>query len=406
MSKNYTIDTVFKNQLNNMELDNADEMWQRMEQKLVQQKEKQDGKRYLLFLLLLLPVAAGFIITAGKKDKEASISVSFKNKFNNKSISKYNTATAATERLKDTALVKVFIANSTAVFHPQWFNFKNRSDVSPGRGGSISIENTNSTGIGNIGIADNLYDYEPFNDVNPYLLEPDKTAAERKNVVRQGTMQTALVAGKKIPATTNTLKPAIDKNTHREKIQLAITAGTDLTGKLQNNGKYGMVLLHIPLNKSSSLELGAGISSHNTSQSYIVAEKQATLNREIDAKLRELTMLQFPILYRQKIGKTKFLAKAGLTPVYITNAAVTNVPNSFVGVVIPYRSFSLNDINRFNVLFTAGVHYNITPKAGVEIRANYGLTELVKNGYLNQSNENNNFKAVQLGLTWSLGKKR
>ncbi len=405
MSKNFTIDTFFKNQLSDMEVDNADAMWERMEQKLAQQKEKQDRKRYLLFLLLLVPVAAGLMMTAGKKDKEASGLVVFPAKFKNENINKYTAATLDAEKKSDnTNSDNNHMPGLTVSYCPTEPGWYKKGVFVKTDGNNINRLNTH--GAATIQFAPGDAGNETADTENSYAIQPDKSAAERKNVAEPATIQSVLVKGEKIPVIIKNQQATAAENKTRSKIQLSVTAGTDLTGKLQNNGKYAMLLLHVPLNRSSSLEFGAGISSHSTSQSYIVSEKQATLNREIDAKLRGLTMLQFPVLYRQKIASTKFQAKAGVTPVYITNAAVTNVPNSFTGVVIPYRTFSLDDINRLNVLFTAGLQYNITPAIGIEVRGNYGLTELVRNSYLNQSNENNNFKAIQLGLAWSLGKKR
>jgi Outer membrane protein beta-barrel domain len=403
MSKNFTIDTFFKKQLGEMELDNADAMWQRMETKLAQQKEKQDHKRYLLFLFLLIPVAAGLVITAGKKNEEAAGSVAVTAKLKNKAITNYKTTTA--EKLNNTNPQRTDVPGLTVSYCPQEPGWYKNGVFEPLDEKYLTSITSVGTPVININGGDESS--ETANAQSPYLLQPDKTAAERTSVIQTGTMQAGLLPGKNGTTAKNNLQTttAADNKTG-SKMQLSVTAGTDLVGKLQSNGKYAMVLLHIPLNKSSSIELGAGISSHSTSQSYIVSEKQATLNREIDAKLRGLTMVQLPVLYRQHIASTKFQAKAGLTPVYITNASVTNVPNSFVGIVIPYRTFSLDDINRLNVLFTAGLHYTVNSKIGVEIRGNYGLTELVKNSYLNQSNENNNFKAVQLGLSWNLGKKR
>jgi Outer membrane protein beta-barrel domain len=402
MSKNFTIDTVFKNQLSDMELDNADAMWQRMETKLAQQKQKQDRKRYLLFLLLLIPVTVGLVMTAGKKNEAAIGSIAFTTISKNKIISSYTTAASTdAEKLNNTNSDNVYRPGRTTVSYcpiePGWYA---NGVFVPAKANRIKSE-----GAAVINITGGDESNEAATVVTPNL-QVDKTAAEKETLILAIPGQLTLLPRKKILIAESKIKVAVAENKARNKMQLSVTAGTDLVGKLQSNGKYAMLLLHVPLNKSSSIEFGAGISSHNTSQSYIVSEKQATLNREIDAKLRGLSMLQFPMLYRQKIVGTKFQAKAGLTPIYITNAAVTNVPNSFVGGVIPYRTFSLSDINRFNVLFTAGVQYNITPKIGVEIRGNYGLTELVKNSYLNQSNENNNFKALQLGLSWSLGKKR
>jgi hypothetical protein len=400
MSKNFTIDTVFKNQLSDMELDNADAMWQRMETKLAQQKEKQDRKRYLLFLLLLIPVAAGLVMTAGKKNEAAAGSIAFTTISNNKIINSYPTATAA-EKTNNTNSDNGYTPGLSVSFCPQKPGWYEKGVFVP-----INEKYLTSMGKTTININNGDESNETANTETFSSLVLDRTVAEKEMVMPAGPGQLCLLPGKKILIAESKTKATATENRARNKIQLSVTAGTDLVGKLQNNGKYGMLLLHVPLHKNNSIEFGAGISSHNTSQSYIVSEKQATLNREIDAKLRGLTMLQFPVLYRQKIAGTKFQAKAGVTPIYITNAAITNVPNSFVGVVIPYRTFSLSDINRFNVLFTAGLQYNITPKIGVEIRGNYGLTELVKNSYLNQNNENNNFKALQLGLSWGLGKKR
>jgi hypothetical protein len=401
MSKNFTIDTVFKNQLSDMELDNADAMWQRMETKLAQQKEKQDHKKYLLFLLLLIPVAAGLVITADKKNEEAAGSIAFITNSKNIIFNSYKTAASTdAEKLSNINSDNGYRPGRTVSYCPTDKGWYANGVFVPAKGNRI-----NSEGAAVINIAGGDESNEAANAATPYL-PVDKIAAEKETLIPAVPGQLTLLPRKKILIAESNTKVAVAASKAKNKMQLSVTAGTDLVGKLQGNGKYAMVLLHIPLNKSSSIEFGAGISSHNTSQSYIVSEKQATLNREIDAKLRGLTMLQFPVLYRQRIGGTKFQAKAGLTPIYIINAAVTNVPNSFVGGVIPYRTFSLSDINRFNVLFTAGVQYNINPKIGVKIRGNYGLTELVKNSYLNQSNENNNFKALQLGLSWSLGKKR
>jgi hypothetical protein len=407
MSKNFTIDTVFKNQLGDMELDNADAMWQRMENKLAQQTEKQDRKRYLLFLLLLIPVAAGLVMTAGKKNEEAAGSIAFATNIKNKTIAHYKTAAEASinkEKFNNTNPDNGYVPGGSVSYCPLKPGWYEKGFFAPFDEKYLTTITSLGTSILNINVGDESNETASTKISNPLI--SDKTAAERKMAMPAAFGQPALLPGKKVLIAESNAKETTADNKTRKKIQLSVTAGTDIVGKLQDNGKYAMLLLHVPLNKTSSIEFGAGISSHSTSQSYIVSEKQATLNREIDAKLRGLTMMQFPILYRQKITNTKFQAKAGLTPIYITNASVTNVPNSFVGIVIPYRTFSLDDINRLNVLFTAGVQYNITQKIGVEIRANYGLTELVRNSYLNQSNENNNFKAVQLGLSWSLGKKR
>jgi hypothetical protein len=419
MSKNSTIDTVFKNQLDDMAFGNADAMWQRMEAKLGQQKEKQDRKRYLLWLLLLIPVAAGLMLTAGKTDRKKTVIAATTNtsaqisKITNEQVSPVTTTAANTSTVNKATAPGSNINNKTVSYCPVQPGWYNNGVFVPSKGIHINpVAVTVRTGDGSTSATifpDTDETAEPSATV--YLMVPDKIAAQGITAMPNGVQQ--LWAGKKITIADNKYEaaPAGNKvaggeNRSLKKMQVSIAAGTDVFAKSKPGGKYAMLLLRVPLNKKSTLSLGAGISSHSTSQSYIVAEKQATLNREVDAKLRGLTMLQFPVLYEQALPGKKFTAKAGVTPVYILNAAVTNVPNSFTGVIIPYRSFSLTDINRFNVLFTAGLQYNITPKIGVEVRGNYGLTELVKNSYLNQSNENNNFKAVQLGLSWNFGRKK
>jgi Outer membrane protein beta-barrel domain len=414
MSKNSTIDTVFKTRLGDMERGDADAMWERMEAKLLQQKEKKDHRTYLLWLLLLVPVAAGLMLTANKTDhKKAGIAT---------------TATTSKQVIEPGGTPPVEAAASTATnntaannnihnktvsycpVQPGWY--KNGVFVPSGSIYANPGSNTIKAGDGSIATAVFAGGDETSENAEPPavgLTAPDKIAAEGIAAIPGG-LQQPLSAGKKIVIAANRYEAAATatavENKACKKPQASVAAGTDVFARSRPGGKYALLLLQIPLNTKSTLSLGAGISSHSTSQNYMVAEKQATLNREVDAKLRGLTMLQFPVLYEQALPGKKFTAKAGVTPVYILNAAVTNVPNSFTGVIIPYRSFGLSDINRFNVLFTAGLQYNITPKIGVEVRGNYGLTELVKNSYLNQSNENNNFKAVQLGLSWNFGRKK
>jgi cytoskeletal protein RodZ len=409
MSKNYTIDSLFKEQLSNMDFSNADAMWQRMETKLQQQKEKQNRKRYLLWLLLI-PVAAGLLLTAGKTNHKKTNAGAAESSF--KQITKTKSELiieAAVVTKSNITSINSTTSNKTVSYcpvQPGWYKngvfVPSKSVfVSPGIIATTAIDGWATTII----VTDGAQQNEEIEALQTVLLQPAGKIAVEKITAIPGVQQQQLLQGHKIGIIERGVKSTANENKANNKLQVSAAAGTDIFAKSKPGGKYAMLQFRMQLNKTSSFSLGAGISSHSTSQSYIVAEKQATLNREVDAKLRGLTMLQFPVMYEQALPGKRFTAKTGVTPVYILNAAVVNVPNSFVGVVIPYRSFGLSDINRFNVLFTAGLHYYITPKVGVELRGNYGLTELVKNSYLNQSNENNNFKAVQLGLSWNFGKK-
>jgi hypothetical protein len=92
----------------------------------------------------------------------------------------------------------------------------------------------------------------------------------------------------------------------------------------------------------------------------------------------------------------------GLVPIYITKAEVYNVPNSYIGDPNPYRKFSLDDINRFNLLFGTGLRYSPSKWMSLELSGSYGLTGMVKDGYKNLSRVNDNFKSIQLGAAFRL----
>lgn len=113
-------------------------------------------------------------------------------------------------------------------------------------------------------------------------------------------------------------------------------------------------------------------------------------------------MVQLSLQLRQQVKGTKLFLSAGLMPVYVLDAAFVNMPAADSSNPALYRRFTMNDINRLNVLFTTSVRYKFSSLLQAEIGGTYGLTGLVKDSYINQSNLKGNFRSVQVGLVYSL----
>ena len=181
----------------------------------------------------------------------------------------------------------------------------------------------------------------------------------------------------------------------------------DIFLKAKETGYYGGLQVTVPVNKKVNLVTGLQLSKHKMQENYSNAEKQlANPDKSIDAKLEGITVVQMPVLYELSLPNNKVKFRAGLTPTYIVDAGIYNVPSSFTGSVANYRKFSLEDLHRLNVLFTAGIGVSVTKNIELELKGNYGLTELVKNSYINQSSVNNNFRSAQVGIIYTPKKKK
>jgi hypothetical protein len=441
MNQNSTIDSIFKNQLQQMEQPGADENWQRLEKELLaQQKKKRRGGAWLLGLLLLLGSGAALIWGLNGNEKQHGATVA--------DVSQAKPATGTTTTIlpdganttatngtasspdaTNTAPPSVIANTGTDNGHNGSIHRKGRQSITLS-GGDMST-GTATTGErpivfnkkGNqkikIGAATTAtsVDAETMdkttadNNITVAPL-PAYPASALTDELKKDPQETELTASHIEPPTAiqNDQEPMPatrkDKKERKPPPQLELAVGVDVSNGAFGSGKYGIAMVRLSLNKKANLLLGAGYASNTVSEGYKQADKPNLLNREIDAKLRGLNMLQFPILYEQAIKENKLLFRAGITPVYILDAAIVNIPNSFGGNPTSFRTFTLNDINRLNVLFTAGLQMRLTQRLGLELKAHYGLTELVKNSYINQSGENNNFKSTQVGLLFMLGKKR
>lgn len=386
MSKNSTIDDLFKAQLQPLAFDHADAAWDKMEARLLQQQKKRKPyKRYLLLFLLVMGSAT--LLTAVLYRPPASRVASY-HPAQKITTGNHERGTSSADRIvadAGDAPVRVTSNISNSKIAPASLRPSTECNFAPSANMQLQTAPAST-----VPVTDGM----PVAPEAPVTTEPTLLRNEEKTQVVPGPQKKDTGTDGNIDQQEKTGAPA------KRKPVFELAAGIDLSLKNNNGGKYAQVLLNIPLSKKTDLVTGIGISSDGMSESYRVSEKQNTANRETDARLQSLTMLQFPILYQQSIPRTKLLGRAGITPVYIINASIVNVPSSFVGTVIPYRTFTLKDLNRVNVLFTAGLQYQLTRKLALEIKGNYGLTELVKNSYINQSNVNNNFKSLQGGLNF------
>jgi hypothetical protein len=441
MNQKFTIDSIFKNQLQQMEQPGAEENWLRLEKELLaEQKRKRRAGAWLLGLLLLLGGSAALVWGLQGNEKQDGAMAEATNQ-------PKPVAGTATTQLPEVATAQPI---STTVTTPNAANLLPADVVANSNTGNGSRTSSQRKGRQSITIlgGDLAFNNAPENT----FLGFDKNGSQKINIGAPATTnEVDADASDKMMADNNTIatvpmpmEPVLaqaeeskkepetleskanhtepltdtpnekeataairkDKKTPLPSPQIELAAGVDVSNGYVGSGKYAMAMVRLALNKKSNLLVGAGYASNAMSESYKQADKPNLLNQEVDAKVRGLSMLQFPILYEQAIKENKLMFRAGITPVYIIDASIVNIPNGFGGNPTNFRTFTLKDINRLNVLFTAGLQLRLTQRLGIEFKAHYGLTELVKNSYINQSGENNNFKSTQVGLLFMIGKKR
>ncbi len=182
-------------------------------------------------------------------------------------------------------------------------------------------------------------------------------------------------------------------------LHIGFEANIDLFKKKEDfSYSYG-IEIEKQLNKNVTISLGGNFSKNNLTMNYSKYDKDPSIQKQIAASLHSLTMLRFPIMYQQQLNNSKISAKAGLVPSYLLTASIINVPNNFTGNPTSQRTFSINDLNRFGVLFSAGINYDISKHLRLKLNGYYGLTGLVKDGYINRSRINDNLKNLQTGIS-------
>jgi len=199
----------------------------------------------------------------------------------------------------------------------------------------------------------------------------------------------------------DSIKGTASKNSAKSKWSVDLVAGSDVFRLNKQLGYYGGVRLSRHLDKNTLISAGISYSSDTVNEQYRLSNKPAQ-QTEADAQLNHITTLRFPVYFQRQLPRSKWGLMVGLVPTYILNANVYNVPNSFTGDPAQYRQFTINDINRLNILFGAGIQYQASKRLSFELSGSYGFTGLVKDSYINQSRVNDNFRNIQAGLVYRL----
>lgn len=191
-----------------------------------------------------------------------------------------------------------------------------------------------------------------------------------------------------------------DRGLNRRKFAVELIGGTDAMRMNRKAGYYVGVRVSRLLDKGTAISAGLSYTNNTVRDNYRRATKPAE-QKQYDFKLLDMTMLRMPIYIHQQMAKSKFSLMAGLVPSYVVDANIYILPNSLNGNQ-ETRHFSIDDVNRFNILFGAGIKYAVLPRVAVEVSGSYGFTGLVKDSYKNQSRIIDNFKSIQAGLVLKL----
>lgn len=420
------IDRIFRNNLEKVPVDNAADMWQKMEQQLDAPGNNRPFKKRYTLLLLVLLLAGGLttflLLNENGKENKNMAAQQTKETYPEttaqpKEQTTNNNIAAPVEQLTN-APTDQQVNQSTS--QPNTFNKKGfakitidqsvpyADDLSGKNKNTIVKKGKSNTGIENGQVEtteekDETVSNMPVIDVKPQAANSSIVAETNQIVKKESSPE---IKTTPYPETTVAKKTETKKTNSRYKPSLSIAGGMDLFLKKGELGGYGGFELTLPLNKKVNLVTGLQLSGHKMEEGFSDAEKQRiNPDRKIDAKLQSLTVLQVPLIYEQPLPKTGISFRAGLTPIYILDAGIYNLPPSG-GNITQYRKFTLQDLHRLNLLFTAGLSVGFAKKFKVELKGNYGLTELVKNSYINQSHASNNFTSAQVGLIYNLRKKK
>ncbi len=389
MKQSYSVDEIFKEQLSEIDFPQKEKMWKLMEEKL--QKDNAAGKRRIIIIFASLALVLLLTIPALKLGDN----VAQKKSAPNNNLKEHYQASADNTSLKNNT--DAVIINSNTLIN---------------NSSSITVkENTPAENTYKQNRTANISRFKTSVSItSPSVFTAEETSAELNSQTRI-TAQFDLLTSK-FPGANNKLAanhfPLVasnstpEKNVKRsnKKSPFAIEAGVDLLRRKQDIGFYAGVTVEKVINPQVSLTTGLNFSKNTLSQSYSIANKVPPFDKVIDANLHSMSMVRLPVHYNQKLPNSRVTAKAGLTAVYILSANITNVPNSYVGNPADYRKFTLDDINRFNLLFSAGVNYKVSPRLAVEINGHFGLTDQVKDKFVNQSNVNDNMKSLQAGVVY------
>jgi hypothetical protein len=396
MSDHSHIDKIFKDGLGGKNFSNADAMWQKMEAEL-----DNDGKKkrrpVVFFFTLAVLLTAGFFSV------------------------KHFTQPAVTSMAETKPAMP---ANAIDEVKQENKNTSIKQDVAVVYDASKTQGNNTSTITSAITVKQIAVDLHKNNHVvntiahagfkttaTSEMAEPGENIIAAENEVSTNDIQLEKInATLELMTATNISTPTITVEKKQiskaHKINIEAVGGGDILRLNRKAGFYAGIRLNKHLDKGSLISIGVNYASHTVLDRYRVANKPIDRGW-FDAQLNSMSSVRMPIYLQRQMANSKFAMMIGLVPTYITAAEVYNVPDSYIGDPNPYRKFTLNDLNRFNLLFGAGLKY--TPvnngsfnRLSFELSGSYSFTGLVKDGYKNWSRVNDNFKSIQLGVAFKL----
>ncbi|MFT3682524.1 MAG: porin family protein [Ferruginibacter sp.] len=383
------IDKVFRDGIpasSSLRKEEKEDLWQRIEKDL---DKKPDRKRPVIYLLpllglLLLAGTAVFVLNTGKDNNEQpklakNIVVEHKEAAAEKTAPASNRIAA-----ENTSLEQAPVNSSLAAAVK-----------------TAATLQLNSNG-------ESLKEYIAEEKVNTSTRETVlATASGEEESLERMDFDPSLRSIRKVPLPGAHIQggryPSVKNKVPEKKhpVYVDITGGINVASLKKTAGFYAGVVLNKPLKKGAAVSAALMYSASNLSEKYMLSNKPAD-NKETDAILNRMSMLQLNFQLRQRVKDSKLSLSAGLMPVYVLSAAFHNVPVIDSSSPALYRRFELDDINRLNVLFSTSARYEFSQGLSAEITGCYGLTGLVKNSYINQSNLKGNFRSVQLGLVYRL----
>lgn len=401
MSENAHIDKIFKDNLGEKNFSGRDAMWQKMEATL-EKEDRKKKKRMVFMILFALLVTAGFFaankmhITPAANEPIAGLK---------KAATSNSDAQAATVKNEPADEKKLLQKSPGSSFSNSNGTVVSRAIVARSAGAFKSTLLNGEEGTTDISTSDNP-------------VTPSVSLVEKDNIVNlpaekiQAAAATNSISYLERSAviiqpvsTVNNRNTILEKNKKEpakiKSLSIELIAGGDALRMNRRAGYYAGIRVNRLLEKGTVVSVGLSYTGNTVNDKYRLASKPAE-RREADAKISDINMIRMPIYFQRQLATSRFALMAGLIPSYVIDAAVYNVPGSFTGNPDQFRKFTMKDINRFNVLFGAGIKYAPINRVAFELSGSYGFTSLVKNSYTNQSRVNDNFKSVQMGVVLKL----
>jgi hypothetical protein len=393
MNENTHIDKIFKDNIGEMHFSNTDAMWQKMDRELNKDQGKKK-RRFAFVILFTALLTTGFFIARNlvfDTHARAADVTTVKTGQHSKDI-------AAVQKNDLTPDNRTVSSDHVAARTP--VPVKNEQTKHAGLIKKAVVDPAIEAGI-EMGGTDELNDQDNI-ATDDFLKEnmPAQVDPVIFNHIEKLQQGISLLPAEDINAIA-AVKPTriIEKKNRRYSVEGV--AGRDILRVNRKAGYYAGIRVNKFLEKNAFISVGINYTNNGVNDEYRLSSKPSQL-KEADAALSEIRMIRMPVYFGQQMGKSKFTLMAGLIPSYVTKATFYNLYNSFTGNPNGYRKFTIDEMNRFNVLFGVGIKYAPEQRFAFELSGSYGLTGLVKNSYINQSRINDNFKSIQAGIVLKL----